>query len=80
MTEMVMYHKKVYKALAKAELFLTCLRKQPKTIRQKVHTVVIALCTCSFIDILRSLCFVMYACSALKFVKKISNIVPETLF
>jgi hypothetical protein len=36
-TERVMHHK-VYKALAKDELFLAWLRKQPKTIRQEVHT------------------------------------------
>ena len=41
MTERVMYQKKVYEGLVKDELFLKWLRKQPKPIRQEVHTVVI---------------------------------------
>ena len=40
MTERVMLHKKVYKALAKDEHFLVWLRKQPKPIRKEVHTAV----------------------------------------
>ena len=40
MTERVM-HQKVYKVLVKDELFLECLRKQPKPIRQEVDAVVI---------------------------------------
>ena len=40
MTERVMLHKKVYKALAKDEHFLAWLRKQSKPIRKEVHTVV----------------------------------------
>jgi hypothetical protein len=40
MTERVMLHKKVYKALTKDEHFLAWLRKQPKPIRKEVHTAV----------------------------------------
>jgi hypothetical protein len=38
MTERVMLHKKVYKALTKDEHFLAWLRQQPKPIREEVHT------------------------------------------
>ena len=38
MTERVMLHKKVYKALAKDEDFLAWLRKQSNPIHKQVHT------------------------------------------
>ena len=40
MTEKVMHQKKVFKALAKDELFLEWLAKQPKVIRLEVHALV----------------------------------------
>ena len=68
-TERVMHHKKVYKALAKDVLFLTWLRKQPNPIRQEVHTCDVStylIHTCDssvyFLVILQYTCFTNFLC------------------